>query len=1051
MNAYMKLTLLALLVVAAEVLGFAEPAPLVIGPGETYVVGDTGATQGGNPARVYDLREGATLVMTNTAAGSGAFWSAIYNTNGLATVDCSQLAPSKAPSLGRGLRQGGNGALRIKTHSSYVRTSSDTERAVWDARDVQLLNADGSPKTNGGTIRFEGTVALIHAPTNCQSTFIKNTAPQPLVYLLGEGPAFAGPTVAVGNNVNLVVCNETKIGPDQTVSVAAGGTLTLHSVNYTLSGGELHRNAYLLTEEGERAYSAAFPIVLEDETSTLVFRENLNLTFGGEVSGRGTVTAHGGSTLTLASGARLCTYAAADDTVKLTVGSGASVRIAKGSERVVLENAGGTVLMGSKSWQEKVDVWFDMSKTNTLIRPGVGTDWEPTWSVKCFGNNPKTPYVDQVVDWRDPNAKWKLYLTANYGNKSFTEGVVPYLETRADGLSFLSALGQGGNCRIPFYDSVAKVEKSIEAKLVVMACRPAGGGGLVATETGAFGRGGKGISRPVATSDGHDVWLDGTKIVPSETKYDSDRWFVASLDVTGEKVGILGCADTSRNYCGNWAYGEVIVFINDVSEADRIAAEAYLAKKWGIATYVEKDASVERMNVCTNEVSLYGTGSVVVSNGTVKTYGQYAGSIELSDGRVIAGEPPPTAEDVPTDNLAFWFDPEDLRNATVFTDELGNTRLQYVPDHRDDDFTDQHRFLWGASGRQPWINRRAPDGCPERNWVDFSEPLDPAKDASGNNLRLINYTDGMSLAKMDSTTPVAVVPVRTGFVITDSSRGGGSPVLSAVGGSSDRIRLRGDTAAGAYDVPATAPIWSRDTTALLKNGSVWLNGIAADYKNGFTGGPELLAFQPSGGSAELGVLAYYGTGEKNATKPNGRNGTSFEYVGEVMLYTETLDAAGLGVVEAYLMNKWLGKAMPDYADLTGITVSGIGEIVVDRLGRMPQLGDDFAGRVTVTDPSGCDLRMTIDPETDTVDGALVLPEGVVAHLPEGSSITVSFASRPSRLVDRSWRLVTASGFAASVNWNLSFEGKVPRGARYVTDDRGVRLDLPSVGMLFIVR
>ena len=1052
--------------VLIAVLHAAEPAPLVIGPGETYYVGDTAGTQGGNPSCVYDLREGATLVITNAVNGSGVFWSAIYNTNGLATVDCSQLISTKTPCLKRGLRQGGDGALRIKTHSSFIFSSSSNEKAVWDARDVQLLNPDGTPYSDGGEIRFEECVAIIHAPTNCVSTFTKN----PQVYLLGEGPAFADSLITVGNGMNLVVCNGTKIGPNQTVMVASGGTLTMHSADYQLKNGEFSRNSFELINEGGGAYAVAFPVVLEDDSALLVIREDLDLTFNAEIAGPGAVSVFADSTvvlgecvsdarwtagadtlLTLAPGKVLREYVPTDSTSRLKVGNGATVRIAGNRERFLLENDNGIVLMGDRPWQDKVDVWFDMSRPETMIRPGIGTEYESEWSVKYYNNNPDTPYIDQVVDWRNPSGPWKLYLTANYANKSFTKEIVPYLETRADGLTFLSALGQTGNCRIPFYDTVGKKEASIEAKLVVMACRPVGGGGLLATQTGAFDRGGKGIDKPVAKSDDHDIWVDGEKIVPSTTQFDSDRWFVTSLDVTGEQIGLLGCANNSRLNCGGWAYGEVIVFMDDASEADRIAAEAYLAKKWGVAYEEDDDASEAFMNACTNAVSLTGDGQIVISNGTVQMYGQYSGAVKMDNGRVIAGEPPPTAAAVPTGSLAFWFDPEHLDNATTVLDKLGNTRLQYAPDFRDDDFTDQHRFLWGATGRQPWISRRvASDGYPERNWVDFSEPCDPDTDGAGNNLRLVTYTNGMDLAKL-GTANLNPVSVSTGFVVTDSSRGGGSPILSDVAGMSGSFRFRGDgTVESAYEVMADAPIWSDRASDNLKNGTVRLNGTTADYRDGFTGGPELLTFQTTG-EVLAGVFAYYQTGEKNAAKPNGRNGTSFEYLGEMLFYSTALAESDRDVVEGYLMNKWFGKVMPKYADITGVSVSGKGEVVVDRIARLPQFSDGFVGTVAVTDPDGCKLEMTIDPETEFVEGAVALPAGSVAKFPANSSITVSFLSRPRRMTGRSWRLVTASAFAPSVNWAFSFAGKVPSGARFVTDAQGVRVDLPAVGMIMIVR
>lgn len=61
--------------VALSVVGVAAEVPtIVVGPGESYYVGNRGSEQGGNGAYVYDLRAGATLVVTNSG-GSGSFRS----------------------------------------------------------------------------------------------------------------------------------------------------------------------------------------------------------------------------------------------------------------------------------------------------------------------------------------------------------------------------------------------------------------------------------------------------------------------------------------------------------------------------------------------------------------------------------------------------------------------------------------------------------------------------------------------------------------------------------------------------------------------------------------------------------------------------------------------------------------------------------------------------------------------------------------------------------------------------------------------------------------
>ena len=1068
MNKRLKSLFALFVAVATAFIGMAEETPTrVVGPGETFYVGDTGLTQGGNPGYVYDLREGSTLVITNVAAGSGTFWNVIYNTNGLATVDCSQLStsPMKYPCLARGVRQGGNGALRIKTHASYVRVSSSTSQAVWDARDVQFLDADGTARANGGTLQFEEWVALVHAPTNCVSTFVKN----PKVYLVGDGPAFAGTTVNVGEGANFIVCNETKIGQDQTVAVAAGGTLAMHSADYEVPS--LKENKCKLTHEGERAYQAAFSIELKDAASSLVFKENLTLEFGGEITGLGAVSALAGSSvslgqdvpdarwsaatntaLTLAAGVRLNEFEAKDGSARLAVGSGGWVRLAENGKRFALENDGGTVLMGrsASAWQEKVDVWFDMSKRETTRSPGYGSAWEESWKTKCYNDDANYPSIEQVVDWRNPEAKWMLNLTANVVNSdsrqtdAYMSAIVPYLNAGngPNGLCFLSALDPNNKlqaCRIPFYDTEAKKEATFSAKLVVMACRPANGGALLGTATQVFSRGGMGIDKPVAASDIHDIWLDGEKIVPSKTYYDSDRWVVISVDVTGEDVGRLGCDNASGAAVNpkSWAYGEVIVFMSEVNDIDRIEAEAYLAQKWGVPYRV--DLTEVRMNSSTNTLWMTGTGLVGVTNGTVRLDGQTTTHLALANARLLVGAPPPTANVIPTENLLGWFDPDEAAGAVTFynggTDYL---RLRCLPDRRDRELTVDNIFLWVASGREPWLDRRSHGGGPVRGWVDFSEPFDN----SGNNLRLVKCTEGIKAGTYTPTPELTQVNVGTGFVVSDSSRGGGSLILTDVSGTSKPFTQRGVSAA------AADPIWSDKCDTAVRNGFTRLNGETVDQQAGFTGGPEVLSFRPTEPGL-IGVFANYQTGQPDDSKPTGRVGTSFEYLGEMLFYSTALDEASMRQIEAYLMWKWLNRIALGYADYTQTTVGGTGEVVADALAWLPKF-DDFSGTVTVTDPDGANFTVTINPETDLVDGAICIPDAVL-DLPAEATVTVRFTARPSRRIDRSWRLVTAKGLVRAVDWRVSFDGGMPKGATLVTDDEGLRLDLPSQGMLMIVR
>ena len=1057
-------------VVAAFCIGVAAEVPtIVVGPGESYVVGDVGAAQGGNGSHVYDLRGGSTLVITNCAAGGGTFWNVIYATNGLATVDCTQMG-GKVLTIMRGVRSYGRGAVRVKSANSYVKVSQETTPCIWDAEDFQVLKTDGTPWPDGGSLQLMSKAAVLHAPTNCLLSLAGTT------FVAGEGPAFAGSRIVVPNGKNLVVCGSGKIGPDQTVEVEDGGTLTLRSVGIRASS--VMSNQIEFYDENASSFEADFPVCLAGETSDMTFASGLTATVGGPVTGKGMltvpetadvtvatdlqkVTARGeaNSSLTLAAGVAVSAYTALASTARLEVGKGAHVRVI-GDVAFPLTNRGGSVEAGGWTWQEKVGHWFDPSCTD-LYRCIGYYDRETPGRYQPDAKNGSYPYVEQLFDCRDPSASVSLFNHRAYDDKSHVTSVYPYVVPYGkNGLSYLGFAG-GGNIRLPFgCDSALNQYVTVSATLVTMVFGSQNGGGtaVIGTTDGSFARAGTTVAAGITTNTAHAIWVDGVKLSdPTAGNVLNKGWQIISIDARGLPFKGIGMAK-GDSPSGGQNYGEILIFTKPVSEADRIEAERYLAQKWGI-DYAEQpgDLSEYKMNSCTNTLAAYGSGLVVVSNGTARLNGQSPSQVELSDGRLIVGPPPPGAESVPTENLVWWCDPEVLDAAIVSTDKLDHVRIYGLPDRREGGFAVGKNFLWGAGGRQPWIDRSAHGDGPVRNWIDFSEPLAPTaqEDLSGNNLRFVKYEEGMNVAGMSSAT-LSGVSLKTGFVVSDSSRGGGSPILSAVAGTAGHFQARAvnlESAAAqvadAVNALASYPIWPEVAGSdYLRRGVTRLNGLAVDYRDGFTGGPELLSFQPAG-TVTANVFALYNTGEANAER-TGRKGTSFESLGEMLFYSTALDAADVSLIESYLMYKWLGKVQPDGADLTQVTVSGKGEVVADSFARLPRLADDFSGKLTVSGLDEGVLTVTIDPLTDLVDGAIILPD-VVMSLPERVSVVIRFTSRPSRLVSHVWRIVTASGFAHPVDWSCSFEGFAPKGASLTEDGQGIALTLPSTGLMLIVR
>jgi hypothetical protein len=190
----------------------------------------------------------------------------------------------------------------------------------------------------------------------------------------------------------------------------------------------------------------------------------------------------------------------------------------------------------------------------------------------------------------------------------------------------------------------------------------------------------------------------------------------------------------------------------------------------------------------------------------------------------------------------------------------------------------------------------------------------------------------------------------------------------------------------------------------LTGGETRLNGRKVDgTTTGFTGAPELFSFTTDGREFSAGFFGLY-----NAV-PNPEQ--SFEVFGEIVLFTNVLDVATRGEIEAYLMKKWLNMLPPGYADWTGATVGGAGTVKAERPKDLPQF-ENFTGTLEFTAPT---LAFTLDGATKSVAEAFDIG-GATLRLAAEGEIALSYAdglAKPGSYTLATFGTLAAPGIA---NW-----------------------------------
>ena len=1044
---------------------------IVVATGETKELGTTAAEQGGNGSVVYDLREGATLKFVKQVTQGSTIWNPVFATNGVATVDTSKSGYTRNL-FDRGLRCGEAGGLKFIVAPNNTTLTFD-DKAFVDARHIEFFSEEGEKISGklylGGNDNNGSAIAVAHVPTNSSWAF------SPYV----TDVHFVGPNVVAGDEAELLLTTVTRLSVGHAEAVTAGQTVRavgdavvcVRPFATTLKWD----NTVVSYDYDQPQMTAGFVADLQGANSVL---ELGNVVWTGSVSGIGTVkilsfgatlAADVANAVVLEDGAVLTV---AEDVVvsavKVAAGAhailkvldGAHVTIVGSGSNLDIEKEGTAVVSFTDpgaNWQNEVSWWFDPSHTDSLRF--VGYYAEDAYK-HPGATSPETggyPIYEQILDWRHPEMEnaYSLFNVRTYAGTDhyFGHGLYPCLVPYegSETLMYLSCVPGGTKRRMPLgYNNDTTGNTSFKPKMVMMVFGGQGGGGkaVIGTTGGKFGRTGSPVN-DITTNTEHDVWVDGVKIAdPSAADTLKSGWQIITVDTDGLNVNGFGwCKDYDD--AGGQNYAEILIFMNEVSEQTRLLAETYLADRWNLSAY--SDAARARLQELLwandNTVTFSGSGDYAVANRTLRATGRLQGTVTLENAQlVVAGKAVPTEKDVPTEGLDGWFDPDYRPSLHLFhdlfparKDEPGyeSTTIRVLADRRSDGLVAGDPVLVGVGNRMPYATVEVHGEGLERTWMDYRNL--PNGDSAGNNLRVALYDSAWNLEGINSVD-LSPFPTLTGFIVTDSIRGGGSPVQTAVSSvKGNDIFSRGITA------KSSDPIWNSQSADKVKNGETRLNGETVDQTKGFGGTAEVLSFRPTVASS-IAVMGCFSAGQGTYEETAAN---SFEHLGEMLFYSTALSDEQVRTVESYLMYKWLGLVYKGYHAFQDMTVAGSGTIVSPDAVSLPAVDSAFAGTVEVT--GSAVFEITIDPETDVVTGGIIAPNAVL-DLPDEVTLKVRFTSRPRRLDGRLWTLFDCAGTARPVTWKLQLEGEKLQSDLELQAEGGVvRLALPASGLMLLVR
>ena len=694
-----------------------------------------------------------------------------------------------------------------------------------------------------------------------------------------------------------------------------------------------------------------------------------------------------------------------DDALDIQANAGTSIDVPISQNEVTLAVACGA---SAKVGRISVDIasaasfWLDASVAASVVAVTNAS------GAVVFADDAGHPYVQEWLDRRSGRSSPFLFNYRCYGNSATSTAKGEWVDVPvtqpiygSDMLNGLAVMDLSTGSRRLLSACNGQYSVLTDVKFCVMVFGSSAGGGkaLLATSDGTFARGMSTASGdykaadPITTNGAVGVWLNGLKVDPSKTGLSGD-WDIVSVDTSPMKLNGLGYGGKGISDApGRAKYAEVVFFSRVLTNAERISVERYLAKKWGLADKYTEDLG---------RVVLSGCGTVELS-GTIPLSGGFGGNLRMSDdAEIVCGTNlPPTDEAIAAiPGRVRWIDPNDeatvtfskrqgrSREVTVVSDRTGDKRSRLIANA-----TEQ---VYPNAIRAPWLNHSARGVGPVRNWLDYSNIYTyetGENEVGGNYLKF--STDG-------AESGVEAIGIQTAFIISDSARGGGTPLLDTTVGS---LIINRPAGASASD-----PIWPSGTDVKVTGGTTYLNGEPVNGSvSGFTGAPELFAFETT---ATIGICNFgsFRTSEKTFGESVG------ELLGEAIFFDKVLDDVSRRRVEAYLMWKWLCRLPEGYDNFAAATVSGSGRIASASLVGLPTLAEGYAGMIAVT---GNTLDFGFSSADSAVRGALIVP---AATLELANDVTVNVHVDGRRIRGGKYVLIDVNSIKGSPVFHLNLIG-----------------------------
>lgn len=727
-------------------------------------------------------------------------------------------------------------------------------------------------------------------------------------------------------------------------------------------------------------------------------------------------------------------------TVKVAAGAGTivSARVDTVSAPQFVGGAG--TLNLAENVCNRASLWIDPSDDSMFRK--LGTAIPDYISALAAGSTVLTTMfsgndlVEAFADKRSFQTTYFLRHTRHYddlmsGQKNDFEDlpqVFPYrVQNSLNGLSTFSCVGSSrrlptssGSLDTASLTPPAKPALT-DTKFVTMVFGSQAGGGkaLVGLSDGALTRTAYTKDDPISPI-AIDAWVDGVKVNPTTTGL-SGGWQIISLDITGHNVNGFGWASDHKN-AGGQNYGEILVFTEVLTDAERVNVETYLATKWGLAGQYQGIAALTEHPA---KAFLYGDTGNVEIDGHIQLSGTYSGSITVNAGGMLAVTPKYEPE-IPATGRVGWFDPDYPDTFRTATEDGASTIYGFWPRGETEATMEiGDVFFYGVSTRRPFAQQSARGFGKTRTWIDFDHPEGhvPAL-YDGTTLRFKAWPEG----GIGSVGGDVQKDVRTVVFASDSFRGGGDPLRK-------NVSLGGDFGTRGR-VSHTTAIW-KDAGAPVTKGATRLNGKLVDgTTTGYTGAPEVLSLAATN-TVKLGNLGYY----ENSEMTSGYG----EMLGEILMYSTELTAAQVKTIEDYLMFKWIGIAPDGYGDFTEATVSGAGDVKAVTWDDLPQLAPTFTGTVLLT---GGSLAFTFDPSLGSPVTNPVGVEGLSIELQDAVAVNVDFASKPDA---GSYKLVHGSLVNVDTVFSLSVTGMTDGSTMKLrAESDGLWLDVVPSGTLIII-